>query len=84
MSLIRNEASLLPCLNFQYNFKKQNETAVREEVVELANLLDGVRICSVCKEKFHYCRILNEILNVFNPVLQEAEYPRDAGGPGNF
>lgn len=42
--LIRNDALLLPCLNFQYNFKKQNETAVREEVVELGNLLDGVRI----------------------------------------
>nr|XP_046234103.1 disintegrin and metalloproteinase domain-containing protein 9 [Scatophagus argus] len=25
----------------RYNFKKQNETAVREEMVELANLLDG-------------------------------------------
>lgn len=43
-SLIRNDATLLPCLNLQYNFKKQNETAVREEVVELGNLLDGVRI----------------------------------------
>lgn len=31
-----------PCVNFQYNFKKQNETAVREEAVEIANLLDGV------------------------------------------
>lgn len=27
----------------QYKFKKQNETAVREEMVEMANLLDGVR-----------------------------------------
>ncbi|CAG13324.1 unnamed protein product, partial [Tetraodon nigroviridis] len=27
--------------NLRYNFKKQNETAVREETVELANLLDG-------------------------------------------
>lgn len=27
----------------QYNFKKQNETAVREELVEMANLLDAVR-----------------------------------------
>lgn len=44
LSLIRNDASLLPCLNFQYNFKKQDETAVRQEVVELGNLLDGVRI----------------------------------------
>lgn len=48
LSLIKNDASLLPCLDFQYNFKKKNETAVREEVVELANLLDGVSICSVC------------------------------------
>lgn len=44
LPLIRNYASLLPCLNFQYNFKKQNETAIRQEAVELANLLDGVRI----------------------------------------
>lgn len=35
---------LLLSLNLQYNFKKQNETAVREEMVEMANLLDGVRI----------------------------------------
>lgn len=48
---LRNNASLLPCFNFQYKFKKQNETAVREEAVELANLLDGVRMSSVCKEK---------------------------------
>ncbi|TNN03450.1 hypothetical protein fugu_000479 [Takifugu bimaculatus] len=27
--------------NLRYNFKKQNETAVREEVVELGNLVDG-------------------------------------------
>lgn len=27
--------------NLRYNFKKQNETAVREESVEMANLLDG-------------------------------------------
>lgn len=30
-------------LFIQYNHKEQNETAVREEMVELANLLDGVR-----------------------------------------
>ncbi|XP_008288652.1 disintegrin and metalloproteinase domain-containing protein 9 isoform X2 [Stegastes partitus] len=27
--------------NLRYNFKQQNETAVREEIVEMANLLDG-------------------------------------------
>ncbi|XP_075999759.1 disintegrin and metalloproteinase domain-containing protein 9 [Genypterus blacodes] len=27
--------------NLRYNFKKRNETAVREEMVEMANLLDG-------------------------------------------
>ncbi|XP_076616238.1 disintegrin and metalloproteinase domain-containing protein 9 [Chaetodon auriga] len=27
--------------NLRYNFKKKNETAVREEMVEMANLLDG-------------------------------------------
>ncbi|CAJ1080263.1 disintegrin and metalloproteinase domain-containing protein 9 [Xyrichtys novacula] len=27
--------------NLRYNFKKKNETAVRDEMVELANLLDG-------------------------------------------
>ncbi|XP_074476040.1 disintegrin and metalloproteinase domain-containing protein 9 [Sebastes fasciatus] len=27
--------------NLRYNFKKQNETAVREEMVNMANLLDG-------------------------------------------
>ncbi|TMS22154.1 Disintegrin and metalloproteinase domain-containing protein 9 [Larimichthys crocea] len=27
--------------NLRYNFKKQNETAVRDEMVEMANLLDG-------------------------------------------
>ncbi|XP_059180815.1 disintegrin and metalloproteinase domain-containing protein 9 [Centropristis striata] len=27
--------------NLRYNFKEQNETAVREEMVEMANLLDG-------------------------------------------
>lgn len=70
LPLIRNDALLFPCLNFQYNFKKRNETAVREEVVELTNLLDGVRICSVCKEKSHYCWILNEILNVFAFLIQ--------------
>lgn len=31
-------------LNRQYKFKKENETAVREEMVEMANLLDGVRV----------------------------------------
>uniref|UniRef100_A0A3Q4BFY2 Peptidase M12B domain-containing protein n=1 Tax=Mola mola TaxID=94237 RepID=A0A3Q4BFY2_MOLML len=29
--------------NARYNFKKKNETAVREEMVGMANLLDGVR-----------------------------------------
>ncbi|KAF0025554.1 hypothetical protein F2P81_022435 [Scophthalmus maximus] len=27
--------------NLRYNFKKKNETAIREEMVEMANLLDG-------------------------------------------
>ena len=35
---------MMACLNFQYKYKKQNETALREEAVELGNLLDGVRI----------------------------------------
>ena len=30
-------------LCLQYNFKKKNDTAVRDEAVEIANLLDGVR-----------------------------------------
>lgn len=31
-------------LNPQYKYKKENETAVQEEMVEMANLLDGVRV----------------------------------------
>lgn len=30
-------------LILQYNYNKGNETAVREEMVQMANLLDGVR-----------------------------------------
>lgn len=39
-------------LHLQYNHKNGNETAVREEMVELANLVDGVRFQVVCKRKF--------------------------------
>lgn len=35
--------AILSYFILQYNFKKQNETAVRDEMVEMANLLDGVR-----------------------------------------
>lgn len=33
------------CVNcyLQYDFRSQNETAIREEMVDMANLLDGVR-----------------------------------------
>lgn len=36
--------SVIFFLNPQYKFKKENETAVQEEMVEMANLLDGVSV----------------------------------------